>query len=88
MVQFERTTLNCSMKKVLTASPQGTGNNILKAGKKRLVLTKVILAVSTFFMLQFTFSAALNGTIRTYYVGAVEEDWDYMPRRSTFELYH
>ncbi|KAJ9309907.1 hypothetical protein DTO217A2_545 [Paecilomyces variotii] len=37
------------------------------------------LAVSTFFMLQFTFSAALNGTIRTYYVGAVEEDWDYMP---------
>lgn len=32
------------------------------------------LAVSTFFMLQFTFSAALNGTIRTYYVGAVEED--------------
>ncbi|GLA78947.1 hypothetical protein AtubIFM55763_001112 [Aspergillus tubingensis] len=30
-------------------------------------------------MLQFTFSAARNGTIRTYYVGAVEEDWDYMP---------
>lgn len=29
----------------------------------------------------FTGSFALNsnGTVRTYFVGAVEEDWDYMP---------
>lgn len=25
-------------------------------------------------------TAQLNGTTRTYYIAAVEEDWDYMPR--------
>ena len=28
--------------------------------------------------------AALNGTTRTYYVAAVEQDWDYMPTSVMF----
>lgn len=26
-----------------------------------------------------SFALNLNGSVRTYFVGAVEEDWDYMP---------
>ena len=40
----------------------------------------LVQALSLFLALVSSASANLNGTTRTYYVAAVEEEWDYMPR--------
>lgn len=40
---------------------------------------QIILLALWFVVATGSFALDFNSTVRTYYVGAVEEDWDYMP---------